>query len=123
MKLKTIFFTISAVLLPANIALAGEFYKLYPYWLEYGYHILIQIMLIVGLFVSFSVFRTLKGGNLGRAWLFIFLAIIVMTARTTLGLLTVFNIAYFQALMFAGLDVLFYFLLIMGLILYKIGLE
>lgn len=123
MKLKTLILSSLTVLLPINIAFAGEFYKLHPYWLEYGYHILIQVLLIVGLFVSFSVFRTLKGGNFGRSWLFIFLAIFVMTARTVLGMLTIFDIAFFQAYMFAGLDILFYILLMLGLILYKIGLE
>jgi len=123
MKTNTLIITGLAVLLPGKVALAGGFYKLTPYWMEYIYHLLLLGLIALGLIVSFSVFRALKGGNLEKPWLFFLLALAVMLARSVLGTLTVFDIAFFQAAVFAGLDVLFYLLFVIGLIKYKIGLN
>jgi len=123
MKAYALILTGLAVLLPGKVALAGGFYKLTPYWMEYVYHLLLLGLIVVGLIVCFLVFRALKGGNLGKSWLFFFLALVVMLTRSVLATLTVFDIAFFQAAVFAGLDVLFYLLFVTGLIKYKIGLN
>ena len=123
MRIKISTLTSLAVLFPAKIALAGGFYKIIPYWLEYIYHLLLLGLIAVGFIACFSVYRTLKGGKLGKSWLVILIAFTMIFARTVLGTLTIFDIAYFQALIFAGLDVLFYIFLVIGLILYKIGLD
>ena len=112
-----------AVAMPVNFAFAGGFYRLTPYWLGYIYQLLLLGLIFIGVIVSFSVYRSLRDGNLGRPWLFIMLALIVIMARSVLGTLTVFNIAFFQATLFAGLDVLFYILLLIGLFRYKVGLN
>ncbi len=106
-----------------NEAFAGEFYKLYPLWLEYAYRLLALVLISAGLFVCFSVFNTLRGGKFGLPWAFLLMALVTIFIRTLLEVLTVFDIAYFQAYVFAGIYILFFLLLLVGFILYKIGLE
>jgi hypothetical protein len=114
---------VSAVLLAEKAAFAGEFYKLYPQWLEYTYHLLSLGLIVVALGVSFSIFRNLKGGQLSKPWIIILIALFIIFVRTALSILTVFDIQFFQAIAFAGLDILFFILLLVGLILYKVGLS
>jgi len=102
---------------------AGEFYKLYPTWLEYVYRLLILVLITAGLFVCLSIFNTLRGGKFGLPWVLILMAMIAIFIRTLLGVLTVFNIAFFQAVAFAGLDILFFLLLLVSFVLYKVGLK
>lgn len=106
-----------------NEAFAGEFYKLYPLWLESAYRFLILILIAACLFVCFSVFNTLRGGKFGMPWALLLVALVAIFVRTLLEVLTVFNIAYFQAYVFAGIYILFFLLLLVGFILYKIGLK
>ena len=123
MKAKNIIICALAFLTTSSTAFAGEFYKLHPQWLEYTYHILMLGLIVLGLGVSLSIFSNLKGGKLSRSWLIILAALLVILARTVLGILTVFDIQFFQAIAFAGLDILFFILLLVGLILYKVGLN
>ncbi len=123
MRIKTLFLTGLIVLFNSRITLAGEFYKLYPQWLEYVYHLFLGTFILAGLIVSYSIFNNLRGGKLGITWILIMLALTAILARTVLALLTIFDIAFFQAIVYAGLDVLFILLLLTGLILYKIGLN
>lgn len=104
-------------------AFAGGFYKLYPLWLEYVYRLLVLTLITAGLFVCFSIFNTLRGGKFGLPWVFIVVAMAAIFIRMLLGVLTVFNIAFFQAIAFAGLDILFFLLLLVGFVLYKVGLK
>jgi hypothetical protein len=115
---------IAAVMIAAvKPVYAGEFYKLYPSWLESLYHILLTLLIILCVFVSYLLFKNFKGGKLGLPWIIIIVAFIAILARSIMGLLAVFDIQYFQALAFAGLDIAFFVLLLIGLILYKVGLE
>ena len=123
MNTKIKILTILGIFFPGNIALAGGFYKLTPYWLEYVYHFALLGLVLISLIISFHVFKVFKGGKLGKSWFLFLLAFIAIIARSVLGLLVIFDIAYFHALAFAGLDVLFYLLLTTGLILYKTGLD
>lgn len=102
---------------------AGEFYKLYPLWLEYVYRLLMLILITAGLFACFSIFNTLRGGKFGLPWVLMMMAMIAIFIRTLLGVLTVSNIAFFQAVAFAGLDILFFLLLLVSFVLYKVGLK
>jgi hypothetical protein len=123
MRLKTAILTILMVAFTGKIALAGEFYKIHPGWLEYIYYLLLFGLIIVCLSTSYSIFTNLKGGKLSLPWLFVVIALAVVLIRTFFGILTVFNIQYFQAMLFAGLDILFFILLLTGLVLYKVGLD
>lgn len=102
---------------------AGEFYKLYPGWLELVYHIALAVILAASLIVSLTIFRNFKGGKLGVPWIIILIAFSAMLLRSLMSILTVFNLQYFKAIAFAGLDILFFILLLIGLLLYKVGLE
>jgi hypothetical protein len=116
--------TVAAVMLAAvKPVYAGEFYKLYPSWMDMLYHILLTFLIILCAFVGFLLFKNFKGGKLGMPWLIIICAFVVILIRSIMGILVVFDIQYFQALAFAGLDILFFILLLVGLILYKVGLE
>ena len=122
-KLKTITLTVFLILSLSNLISAGEFYQLYPAWLQYAYYFALAALIFIALIVSFGIFGNLKGGKLGLPWIFIILAFFAVLARTVLGILTVFDLAYFQAVVMAGLDVLFFVLILIGLVLYKVGLE
>lgn len=123
MRLKGIIPTAVIIIMTIKTASAGEFYKIYPTSLELGYHIFLVIFSAACLLYSYSIFSNLRGGRLGLPWIFILLALVAMLGRTVLGILTVFDIAYFQALVFAGLDALFIVLFLVGLIIYKTGLN
>jgi len=123
MRFKTVILTILIITLTSKMALAGEFYKLHPKWLEYAYNLVLFGIIGICLGISYTIFNNLKGGKLSLPWLFIVLSLIVILARTVLGVLTVFDIQYFQAMLFAGLDILFFILLLVGLVLYKVGLS
>jgi hypothetical protein len=123
MRLKTLIATTLAVVFVSKMALAGEFYKLYPQWLEYAYNFLLLGFICICLSLSYSIFNNLKGGKLSLPWLFIMISMVVILARTVMSILTVFDIQYFQAIVFAGLDILFFILLLLGLVLYKVGLS
>jgi len=123
MRLKITILSGVMILMAAKTASAGEFYKLYPTWLEFVYHIFLVAFSLASLVYSYSIFSNLRGGRLGLPWIFILLALVAMLGRTALGILTVFDIAYFQALVFAGLDASFIVLLLIGLIIYKTGLN
>ena len=122
-RLKTIPLTALIILFFSNLVSAGEFYKLYPQWLEYAYYFALAALIFLALIVMFGIFGNLKGGKLGLPWIFMILAFVAMLARTVLGILTIFDLAYFQAVVLAGLDVLFFVLILIGLVLYKVGLE
>jgi len=123
MRLKTAILTILTIAFTSKIALAGEFYKIHPQWLEYAYNLLLFGLICVSLSTSYSIFTNLKGGKLSLPWLFVVIALVVILIRTVLGILTIFDIQYFQAILFAGLDILFFILLLTGLVLYKVGLN
>ncbi len=112
-----------AILASGKSAYAGEFYNLYPRWLELTYHGLLTLIIVVGFFLCFSIFNNFKGGKMGMPWIIIMIAFVAALARMVMSLLSVFDIQYFQAIAFAGLDILFFILLLIGLILYKVGLE
>jgi hypothetical protein len=115
--------TLAVALILSQTAYAGEFYKLYPQWLESLYYLLLALFIIGSIALSYFIFSNLKGGKLGRPWIFIMAGLGVWFIRTIMGILTAFDVQYFQAAAFAGLDILFFILLLAGLILYKIGLE
>jgi hypothetical protein len=123
MRLKGIISTGVIILIAAKTASAGEFYKIYPTWLEFGYHIFLVVFSAASLLYCYSIYGNLRGGRLGLPWIFILLALVAMLARTAMGILTVFDVAFFQAIVFAGLDALFITLLLIGLIIYKTGLN
>jgi hypothetical protein len=123
MRIRLYIMAILTVLFPGNLAFAGNFYKIVPHWLEYAYHILLILLIFLAFLFCFSIFKTLRDGKLGKPWLLFLLAFASMFARTILGILTVFNIAYFKALVFAGLDILFFVFFLIGLIIYKLGLD
>lgn len=123
MRLKTVILTLLFITLTSKMALAGEFYKLHPKWIEYIYNLLLFGFIGVCLGLSYSIFNNLKGGKLSLPWLFIVISLAVILARTVLSILTVLDIQYFQAMLFAGLDILFFLLLLVGLVLYKVGLS
>ncbi|MCP4581391.1 MAG: hypothetical protein GY839_07210 [candidate division Zixibacteria bacterium] len=123
MKAMRLFMCVSAVLLADKAAMAGEFYKLYPQWLEYSYHLLSLGLIATSLGVSYSIYRNLKGGQLSVPWVIILIALFVIFIRTVFSILTIFDVQFFQAIAFAGLDILFFILLLIGLILYKVGLN
>ena len=123
MKLSTVLITALSVILPGNIVLAGGFYQLAPSWLDTIYHFVLLSLIVVGLIVCLMIFRNLKGGNLDKPWLFFVIALALMLIRSILATLTIFDAGYFQAIVFAGLDVGFYVMFLIGLVLYKIGLN
>jgi hypothetical protein len=120
---KILIATLAAILMVSRPVYAGEFYKLYPSWLELLYHILSALFIVISVFVSYLIFKNFKGGKLGLPWIFIIISLLLMLVRSIMSLLTIFDIQYFQALAFAGLDIMFFILLLIGLILYKVGLE
>jgi hypothetical protein len=65
----------------------------------------------------------MQGGKLGLPWLFIMISLISIFIRTALGFLTVLEAAYFKAFVFAILDLIFFLLLLGGLLLYKENLD
>jgi len=112
-----------SILAPVNFVQAGSFYDLTPNWLDYIYHGLLVGLIFLAMIVCLLIFRNLRGGNLGRPWFILTIALLAILARSVLGILTIFDIAYFQATVFAGLDVLFFLILLIGLMTYKIGLD
>jgi len=104
-------------------AWAGDFYKLYPSWLEFIYHLLLLAFIAACLYTSYSIYTTMQGGKLGLPWLFIMISLISIFIRTALGFLTVLEAAYFKAFVFAILDLIFFLLLLGGLLLYKENLD
>ena len=123
MKRFSLISVFTAIIVTGQPVFAGEFYKLYPRWLDQGYHVVLAALLLVGFFVCLSIFNNFKGGKLGLPWIIIMIGFIAGLARSILSVLTVFDMQYFQAAAFAGLDILFFVLLLLGLILYKFGLE
>lgn len=123
MRPRVIFITGFLVIAPGGCALAGEFYNLHPEWLAMVYHAAILALSLAGALICLSIFKTLRGGQFERAWVFWLAALGIMAIRTALGFLTVSNVAYFQATLFAGLDFVFYVLIFVGLVLYKTGLN
>lgn len=121
-KLKALL-TFLIILSSSEYAAAGEFYKLYPQWLEYLYYFLLVGLISAALIIALTIFNNLKGGKLGLPWIFFMMAFVVMLARTVFGILTVLDVAYFRAVVLAGLDIAFFVLLLAGLVLYKVGLE
>lgn len=120
---------ISQLLIPITILLssrsvfAGEFYNLFPRWLELGYNGLLAIFMIVGFFICLSIYNNFKGGKLSMPWIIIMIAFLAALVRLIMSVLTIMDIQYFVAIAFAGMDILFFILLLIGLILYKVGLE
>jgi len=119
---------LSKILVPAIVfwpvhALAGQFYEIHPPWLQFVYHLLLLVLIAGSAFVGYSIFGTMRGGKLGRPWLFISVALGIMLIRTVFGFLAVLGLAYFKALLFAGLDILFIALFLTGIVLYRESLH
>jgi hypothetical protein len=112
-----------AILAIPELAWAGDFYKLYPSWIEFIYHLLLLAFIAASLYTSYSIYKTMQGGKLGLPWLLVMISLIAVFLRTILGFLTVLEVAYFKAIVFAILDLIFFILLMAGLLLYKENLE
>ena len=123
--MKSRLIVISSVVLAAipQIAYAGEFYPLRPSWFEFIYHLCLMAFIAACLYISYSIYATMRGGKLGLPWLMMLLSFSVVLLRTILGFLTVLEVAFFKALAFAILDLAFFILLMVGLLLYKENLE
>ncbi len=104
-------------------AAAGQFYEIHPPWLQFVYHLLLLVLIAGSAFVGYSIFGTMRGGKLGRPWLFISLALGIMLLRTVFGFLAVLGLAYFKALLFAGLDIFSIALFLTGIVLYRESLH
>jgi hypothetical protein len=115
--------SLATIALTSQPVFAGEFYKLYPRWLELGYHLSLTLLILGSMVVSFLIFSNFKGGKLGWPWILVMIGFGALLVRMVMSLLTVFDAQFFQAVAFAGLDILFFILILIGLILYKIGIE
>ncbi len=104
-------------------ASAGQFYEIHPPWLQFVYHLLLLVLIAGSAFVGYSIFGAMRGGKLGRPWLFISAALGIMLLRTIFGFLGILGVAYFKALLFAGLDILFIALFLTGMVLYRESLH
>lgn len=110
------------IMIPGTAA-AGQFYEIHPPWLQIVYYLLLLVFLAGSAFLGYSIYAAMRGGKLGRPWLLMTIALAVMLVRTVFGFVAVLGLAYFKALFFAGLDVLFVVLLIIGMILHKESLQ
>jgi len=120
---KLMIISLATIALTGRPVSAGEFYKLYPRWLELGYQFSLALLIMGSMVVSYLIFSNFKGGKLGWPWILVMIGLGALLVRMVMSLLTVFDTQYFQAVAFAGLDILFFILLLIGLILYRVGIE
>jgi len=122
-RLTRFIFAAAVIAVFPNPAWAGEFYKISPSWLEFAYYLSLLALIAACLYTGYSIYSTMQGGKLGLPWAFVMSALSAVLLRTILGFLSVIEVAFFKAIVFAVLDILFFLLLLIGLLLYKKNLE